>query len=117
MPFTTSYKRGDVVLVPFPFTDLTGIKQRPAVVISSDAFNDVREDVLIAAITSQVPGGLKPDEFLLPAAGLSAGGLVKPSMVKLLKLVSLHQRLIVKRIGHLPETTTENIIEQIRKLL
>jgi mRNA interferase MazF len=117
MPSTTSYKRGEIVLVPFPFTDLTGVKQRPALVISSDAFNAVRDDVLIAAITSQVPGNLKPDEFLIPVAELSAGGLPKPSIVKLLKLVSLHQRLVVKRIGQLPETTTADIIQQIRKLL
>ncbi len=53
MPSTTSYKRGDVVLVPFPFTDLSTTKQRPALVVSSDQFNATRNDVLVAAITSQ----------------------------------------------------------------
>src|SRR5262249_15589307 len=43
---------GDVVLVPFPFTDLSNAKQRPALVVSGDAFNSTREDVLVAAITS-----------------------------------------------------------------
>jgi mRNA interferase MazF len=117
MPSTTSYKRGDVVLVPFPFTDLTGAKQRPALVISSDVFNFSRDDVLIAAITSQVPANLKPDEFLIPATELSACGLPKSSIVKMLKLVSVHQQLIARRIGHLPEPTTAKILEQIRKLL
>ena len=58
MPSTTSYRRGDVVLVPFPFTDLSSAKQRPALVVSADAFNVTRDDVLAAAITSQVPSTL-----------------------------------------------------------
>ncbi len=117
MPSTTSYKRGDVVLVLFPFTDLTGTKQRPALVISPDVFNSIRDDVLIAAITSQVPANLAVDEFLIPPAELSVGGLPKSSIVRLLKLISLHQRLIVKRIGRLPEPTVTKVLEQIRKLL
>ena len=38
MPNTTAYKFGDLVLVPFPFTDQTGINKRPAIVVSSDAY-------------------------------------------------------------------------------
>ena len=45
---------GDVVLVPFPFTDQSGIKKRPAVVVSSNNYNVSRRDLLIRAITSQV---------------------------------------------------------------
>ena len=45
---------GDVVLVPFPFTDQSGIKKRPAVVVSSNNYNISRRDLLIMAITSQV---------------------------------------------------------------
>ena len=51
MPSTTRYKRGDVVLVPFPFTDLSSSKRRPALVISPDALNDQMEDVVVAALT------------------------------------------------------------------
>ena len=50
MPFTF----GDVVLVPFPFTDQTAFKRRPAVVASSEAYNLARSDLVVMAITSQM---------------------------------------------------------------
>ena len=45
---------GDVVLVPFPFTDQTGAKKRPAVVVSGSAYSTARRDTMIMAITSQL---------------------------------------------------------------
>ena len=54
MPLTTSYSFGDIVLVPFPFTDQSGAKKRPAVVVSSAAYNEARRDVVIMAVTSQI---------------------------------------------------------------
>src|SRR5438067_7793794 len=62
MPSTISFSQGDVVLVPFPFTDLTAIKQRPALVLSPERFNNVRADLAVAALTSQIPGALGDDE-------------------------------------------------------
>ncbi len=50
----TSFEFGDVVLVPFPFTDQSTTKKRPAVVVSSRPYNAERPDVIIMAITSQV---------------------------------------------------------------
>ena len=50
MPF----EFGDVVLVPFPFTNQAASKKRPAVVVSSHAYNTARLDVVVMAITSQV---------------------------------------------------------------
>jgi mRNA interferase MazF len=78
MPSTTPYKRGDIILVPFPFTDLTIAKQRPGLVVSSDLLNNVRDDLLVAAITSQVPNSLAADEFMIPPTELTACGLPKP---------------------------------------
>jgi mRNA interferase MazF len=50
----TSYDFDDVVLVPFPFTDQTGKKKRPAVVVSSAIYNTTRFDLILMAITSQI---------------------------------------------------------------
>ena len=54
MPNATAYRFGDLVLVPFPFTDQTGIKNRPAIVVSSDAYQSQRPDVVLMAVTSQL---------------------------------------------------------------
>jgi len=53
MPSTTSFDFGDVLLVPFPFSNQTAVKKRPAVVVSSSAYNSSRPDLIILALTSQ----------------------------------------------------------------
>jgi mRNA interferase MazF len=114
MPSTISYKRGEVVLVPFPFTDLSTTKQRPALVISSDSFNATHPDLIVVAITSQVPNNLGSDEFLIPQAELPACGLPKSSILKLSKIITLHQRLLIKSIGRVSNATLETILHQVR---
>ena len=50
----TAYNYGDIVLVPFPFTDQSAVKKRPAVIVSSDTYNSKRPDIIIMAVTSQM---------------------------------------------------------------
>ena len=117
MPSTIIYKRGDVVLVPFPFTDLSSAKQRPALVVSLDSLNSIRDDVLVTAITSQIPNRLAPDEFSIPASDLAACGLPSPSIIRLMKLAALHRQLVIKRVGALPASTLARVLVQLRQLL
>jgi mRNA interferase MazF len=116
MPSTTNFKRGDVILVPFPFTDLSSAKQRPALVVSSDDLNARSDDVLVTAITSQIPARLTTEEFMIPSGDLVACGLPKPSVVRLAKLAALHRQLVIKRIGVMPKPVLERIMAQIRQL-
>jgi mRNA interferase MazF len=53
MTIASRFDFGDVVLVPFPFTDQSGTKRRPAVVVSLAGYNMSRRDIVIMAITSQ----------------------------------------------------------------
>src|SRR6059036_4107242 len=99
MPSTISFSQGDVVLVPFPFTDLSATKQRPALVLSPERLNKTRPDLVVAAITSQVPAALDEDEILLSASELGAAGLPKPSIIKLGKIFTTHQGLIRKKLA------------------
>ena len=98
MPSTTSFNQGDVVLVPFPFTDLSAVKQRPALVLSPDRLNKVRTDLVVAAITSQIPDIFGEDEILLSDTDLRTAGLPKASIVKLGKIFTIHQGLIRKKL-------------------
>ena len=77
---TMAHSFGDVVLVPFPFTDQSGAKKRPAVIVSSSGYNANRRDLIIMAITSQMrtPPGF--GEVLV--ADWQAAWLIKPSVLK-----------------------------------
>ena len=51
MTSTTAYRQGDIVLVSFPFADLTSSQRRPALVLSPDSFNAAGEDLVLAAVS------------------------------------------------------------------
>jgi len=100
--------------VPFPFTDFSGSKQRPALVVSPDSLNAARPDVLLAAITSQVPAVLDADEIPIPSSDLALAGLPKSSIVRTSKLISIHQALIRKRLGKVSQITLQQVLAQIQ---
>ena len=110
MPCMTDDNPGDVVLIPFSFTDLSTVKQRPAIILSSTTFNHHHQDAILAAITSHVPEVLTSDEYLLNDEEQRQAGLPKPSMVKVGKIVTLDQRLIRKQLGRMPETGQQQLI-------
>lgn len=96
------YEPGDVVIVPFPYTDLTSTKERPALVVSSGAFNQGR-DVILCAITSQL--AQTEHSVLLGKEDLRSGRLVKPSRVRVSRIVTMDQSILRARVARLrPET-------------
>lgn len=62
MKSTILFKKWDIILVPFPFTDLSSVKRRPFLVISPDDFN-IKEDIVIAFITSNIPALIRSNDF------------------------------------------------------
>lgn len=94
----TGYEFGDLVLVPFPFTDQSATKRRPAVVVSSSAYHRARPDLLIMAVTSQQPSTLSVGE--VQVQDWRGAGLLKPSVLKPV-LTTIDPVLVLKKLGRL----------------
>jgi mRNA interferase MazF len=87
----------DVVVVPFPFTDRHASKRRPALVLSSGAFNEQARHAVLAMITSAEQSAWPGDCGL---RDLAAAGLASPCIARL-KLFTLDERLVLRVCGHL----------------
>lgn len=101
-------RKGDILLIPFPFTDLTGQKNRPALVL-------VTTDTDITAfITSQIKWQKEHDLKLEPSA---ENGLKKTSLVRLSKLATLDNELLIGKLGNLIEADMQRLNKNLIKLL
>jgi mRNA interferase MazF len=97
--------RGDIVLVPFPYvTDFRKAKTRPALIIQNDVGNRFGSTVIVALISSSVPGKRYPMHFVIPSPSPLArvAGLRTTSIVKMETIVTLPRRAILERVGSLP---------------
>ena len=112
MPSTTSYRRGDIVIVSFPFTDLSSSKKRPALVVSPDSFNDTTLDVVLAAITSQVS---EDTPLTIVETDCVDGTLPRASAVKPTKLFTIHSTLIVKKVCTLRRERLDAVLDDLRR--
>ena len=100
MPPTTSYSFGDIVLVPFPFTNQSAAKRRPAVVVSSQAYHAERADLIIMAVTSQARPTPRLGEVTV--TDWRVAGLIKPSVIKPV-LTTIERSLVIRRLGQLEQ--------------
>ena len=107
--------QGDVVLVPFPFADLSGHKVRPAVILSADP---QRSDLIVAFVTSVLtnrsPAGAEV-ELLGSDPEFRSTGLKADSLVRLDKLVTLSRGMITRRLGTTGPATRAKLAAMLRK--
>jgi mRNA interferase MazF len=108
------FEFGDIVLVPFPFTNQATSKKRPAVVVSNRAYNVARPDVVVMAVTSQ----LRADPGLgeIAVVQWQEAGLLKPSTVKPV-FATLEQALVLRRLGVLDTIDQAGLRSGIGKIL
>ena len=113
MRYGIKYSRGSLILVPFPFTDLSATKRRPALVISPDRYNEKGEDLILLAVTSKFPSELSEIEIPLEKADLKEGILPKRSIVRLSKIFTMHSGLMVKKAGSLKDRKIREILDRL----
>ena len=102
-------KKGDIVIIPFPFTDLSSIKNRPALILN---VSDI--DIIVAFITTQ-PNFNEESEIKLEPNPIN--GLKKISYLKLNKLMTLDKKLIIGILGKLNQTELIDAVNKWIQLL
>jgi len=110
----TDYNFGDVVLLPFPFTDQTTIKKRPAVIISSSEYNNNRPDIIAMAVTSQIQhiqffGEMAINDW-------RHAGLIKESAIKPI-IITIEKCLILTVLGQLGQDDAQALRKKLHTIL
>jgi mRNA interferase MazF len=108
-----AHEFGTVILVPFPFTDQSSFKRRPAVVVSSAAYHRARSDLVLMPITSQLRNGAFGDVFL---QDWQVAGLLAPSAIKPV-LATFHRNLVIKPLGSLSTRDQVSLRSRISELI
>ncbi|MFT4344069.1 MAG: type II toxin-antitoxin system PemK/MazF family toxin [Candidatus Woesearchaeota archaeon] len=106
------FKQGDICIVPFPFSNLKAVKQRPVLIISKDNNSD---DVITCGITSY----LKDSAYsvLINTSNLSEGFIPTQSRIKVNKLFTLEKSIIIKKIGTLNKKTLSLVKKEFVELM
>lgn len=107
-------RRGDVVLVPFPFSDLSTTKVRPAAIMSSARYHSHEPDLVLVALTSQIRAATGPFDYVL--RDWQAANLRFPSAFKPV-LLTLDPNRVIFRVGELSLGDLEAIEGRLRLAL
>jgi mRNA interferase MazF len=109
------YKQGEIIIVPFPFSDLSSVKQRPVLVLSKNVDNEKVEDIITCGITSNI----KDSKYsvLIENKNLIEGEIPKPSIAKVDKLFTISQEIVKKKVGRINKETYEKVKSEFIKLV
>lgn len=102
-----NYKKWEVILVPFPFTDLTTIKKRPALIISHNDYNKA-DNLVIALITSNIRENNEDYKIVK----WSEAGFPKESVIRM-KFATVDKSIIVKKLGKLKKEDIDSFKEKL----
>ena len=103
----TKYSQQDIVLIPFPYSDLTGAKQRPALVLSNKLVKG--EDLICCLITSK-----KTEECItIEQKDCEEGELPFSSFIKCYRLFTIHRRIIKKKMCKLNNKLFDKVVSEL----
>jgi mRNA interferase MazF len=113
MPLMTGYEFGDVVLMDMPFSDGSGSKTRPALIVSSALYHSEHSDRIVLPISSQARPSVETEVAI---QNWKRAGLLWPSVVKPAP-TTIERSLIGKKLGHLAPADIDAVRELLRKAL
>ena len=102
-------KKGSVILIPFPFTDLKRSKVRPAIVLCKNEF-----DVTICFVTSGLKWKTNYDIFISPSEN---NGLKAPSLIRIGKVATIDSNLVLGELGELSDTEIMKLNKSLKEML
>ena len=107
--------QGDMLLVPFPFSDQSGRKVRPVIVLSNDEFNEHSQDIIAIGITSNI----SKDKYTLDLDNkdLKEGKLMTKCVIKVENILRLDKSLIIKKIGKIKEEKLDKVIKILNEII
>ena len=109
------YRQGDILLIPIPYSDLTSNKKRPVLVLSNDDYNTKTEDIIVAAVTSNITS--KEYSILISNKDMQEGNLHVNSCIRVDKIYTLSQSIVIKKFGAVKPEIINNVKEKLRKLI
>jgi len=115
MRYGTMYRQGDILLIPIPYSDLTSNKKRPVLVLSNDDYNIKTEDIIVAAITSNITS--KEYSILISNKDMQEGNLHVNSCIRVDKIYTLSQSIVIKKFGAVKPEIINNVKEKLRELI
>lgn len=109
-------KRGEVVEIDWPFSDLTGSKKRPAVVVQADFLNGLIDDTILVQVTG-TRHGLPGTEVILDPSIETASGLRKVCVACCTNILTMDQTLLLRTIGYVSGAAMQQIGDCLKTVL
>jgi len=113
MRSTTAYKKWELVLISFPFTNLKSEKKRPSLIVSPDEYNR-GPDVVILFVTSKLNRPYRTGDYRIRDP--KKAGLPKPSMIRM-KFATIDKTIIKRKLGRLSEKDIKDFQKELFSLL
>lgn len=117
MASTTTFRRGQVVVVNVPYSNTSGVKPRPAVIISVEAFHRSLPDAIACPISSQPRFYRRPGPGDCPLRDWRSVGLRYPSTVRISKMLAVGKQIVKRVLGSLSQEDMARVESGVRRAL